>query len=268
MKSVFSNSILAIFALMTISVSICQGNKVVPVPATVLLSGINATVNAILASQDLTGANTSVYIWDLIPIQIRTALVIQLPVTSIWNVTNATASGASDLTWATLPANVQSLLNSEKQSHAFFTLTFAQWGVVDPSDIFANYSLSTFASAACTANLPNITALTDQVNFNTQVNLTKLVQSFTSKTLLSYINYDYNSWGFRNLLIEYTYINSHSQIASYLARQAANILQLFQRNRRPAPVPLICYLSQPLNAMIAAAERCFVRPDGLKLFGC
>lgn len=216
-------------------------------PAQYFITGVNNTVQAIL--QSLSTAQGSTYLWDLIPLTARFVLLNQTAVQQLpYNITDEFLKNNTNLSWATLPSNVQSLLKNEQVNLQFLNLTLAQLGVVDSTSTIAGYTIYQLLNPTCQALLPNVTALLSQVSIDTQVNATALVLTLAS--LNPYYSYRYSgsrSFGrlFGKVLDPSRAQAQFNRLYTYLNSGTANSR---------------CYLRSPLGALGELAERCFYTP--------
>ena len=217
-------------------------------PAQFFISGVNNTVQAIL--QSLSTAPGSAYVWDLIPLAARFVLLNQTQVQQLpYNITDEFLKNNTNLSWATLPANVQNLLKNEQVNLQFLNLTLAQLGVVNPTSTIAAYTIFQLLNPTCQALLPNVTALLSQISIDNQVNTTALIN--TLNRLNPYYGYRYSgSRGFGRLFGNVLDTSSRTQMQlnrlyTYLNSGVANSR---------------CYLGSPLRVLGEIAEQCFYTP--------
>ena len=128
-------------------------------------------LNATVATQ----SNDTRYIWDLIDPVYRFVLLNQSLIFAQWDVSQALANNQTKLNWDSIPANVQTILLTERTQNLFLNLSFLDWGWVNSNtDAFSNSTLFSLLSSQAQATYANVSATLAQITFNTLVNTTLL----------------------------------------------------------------------------------------------
>jgi hypothetical protein len=127
--------------------------------------------NAVVATQ----STDSKYIWDLIDPVYRFVLLNQSLIFVQWNVAQALANNQTKLNWDSIPANVQTILLTERTNNLFLNLTFLDWGWVNSNtDAFSGVTLFSLLSAQAQSVYANVSATLAPLTLNTLVNATLL----------------------------------------------------------------------------------------------
>ena len=219
-------------------------------PYVSFIDAVNRTVIAIQSSQSDSGS----YLWDLMNYEIRVVLLTQKGVTDLgYNVTAAILAGQTNLTWATIPANVQSFLLNQKSSNVYLNLTFAQWGFVADNSSYANYTLGQFLSSTCAGYLPTVQSLLGAINFDTRVNTTALLLAYGTRVNRFNNYYGYSHRGSRNY---------RAMLSFLFGRGRSNrVLSIIYLLNPMTPIyNQRCGLRNPLGALLEASESCFNVP--------
>ena len=144
------------------------------------MNKVNKTTEILVSAvvPALGSGNDTAYLWDLIePVQ-RFLLLNQTSIaaTLSWNVTQQLQQNLTDLSWATIPSNVQLFLQQELLLNQFSNLTFFSWGWTDSNNTFASTTLISLLTSQGQQNLPIIQSILAPLTFSTILNTTVLTQ--------------------------------------------------------------------------------------------
>ena len=139
---------------------------------------IQIVLSAAIPSLTAPSSNDTQYLWDLLNPVARFILLNQTAVSNDqqFNVTSQLVQNLT-ISWAAIPAGVQTALLNEKTTAALVNLTFVQWGWSQAGDIYATVTLFSLIGTQGQQALPQIDALVAPLNFNTVLNTTVLTQS-------------------------------------------------------------------------------------------
>jgi len=130
---------------------------------------VNKTIMVITSSKKDGGT----FIWDLLPSFLRYFLLNQAKFQSeAWNVDTLVKSKTTNLLWSEIPVDVKTQLLDEYKTHKFLDITFLEWNIAKiASDIYANTTFRQLLKQKTLNLLPSLYLLTDQISFDTAVDL-------------------------------------------------------------------------------------------------
>ena len=215
-----------------------------PTPVNRLLSNVNTFTSCLArANSGVNKTENDTFVWELLPVQLRVALLAQRRVQDIWSLEKAASEGEADLTWLSLPESVRELLVEQfDNNYIIYTNNNNQY-YIGRNNTIGRSKLIDFYSSRCDMEAERIRAMLSRIQFDTKVDLVK------ARRCLSGISY-----GSRVPTAKYWI-----PLGNYLMKPFRNLiseLTATNPNRTEAQVSL----HRPLSVLANSADSCFKFP--------
>ena len=152
---------------------------------------LNVTYTALLQSKV---QQNGVYIYDLLPFEVKTPFLYQLKAN---NYCYTTGYACENVPWTSLPSSLQTLLAKEKLNFNFLNLTMHEWDLVSSSNPLANLTLKAFIRPECDGYIAGLSKLANPIELGMQIDLKKFYKIAFSDFCFVHINYlpsDFNDF--------------------------------------------------------------------------
>lgn len=173
-------------------------------------------------------SNHTGFLWDVLnPIQ-KIILLNQsaILVSEQWNVAQEFHISRDNIKWNLLPLNVQLVLLSEQSQQVFFNQTFQEWGWVEATSPFSNYTLLSLLTDEGQAFFNNVLEQMKGLTFNTVLNLKLVYKSKKGNCVARFVKHLHKSYIF---YLKPEYKNYHHKTESGIKKSQSRPHHLSQK---------------------------------------